>query len=273
MTQILDLVDRRRVGTATTGANDEFSTPKTLDRLEQMLTTTVGTPAGEAPSQTTVAREPDIFNFNDRGTGAVDNDVIRSLTLPPPVGESTPDPDPCQAANDVVADEAANGVVGSADRELVSQMDHSAAEAALKDSVREAQEQAETQLMALVDRIRQGEAERHEAELARVIDADQHRQAQAVAEARAAVEAEAGRVREEIESRHAEALRTVHDNVQIEVAAAVEAALRDQNRRHADEVARMRAELEAQHVESLQRFGDAVMESMQGLTTRMVLTA
>ena len=73
--------------------------------------------------------------------------------------------------------------------------------------------------------------------------------------------------------RHAEELRTVRDNVQVEVADAVEAAQRDKDRRHAEELARVQAELEAQHVDSLQRVGDSVLESLESLTERMAQVA
>ena len=266
MTQILALIGGT-LGAATRGNGNDPSTPETLERLTEMLNTTemtnttVGTPAAEAPG---VASEPHI-----------PNDVLTSLVAPPPVDASTPDIDEDEpsASNDVPPDEDANAVGDTSESEPASPMGHVAAVAALQDSVREAQEKAETQLAELVDRVRQEAKAQHEDELARVTHAAEQRQEQAVAEACQAVEAEAARAREEIERHHAEELRTVHDTVQVEVTAAVEAAVRDKDLRHAEELARVQPELEAQHVDSLQRVGDSVLQSLETLTERMAQAA
>ena len=248
--KILTTNDDESLRTATTGSGKEPSTPQTIKRLRRILQTTVGTPAGEAPTPaSTVAGETD-------GHGVSGSSVVDS---------------PVRTSSDLPVDEAADGVADgrAAQRDLVFQVDYSAVEATLRDSVREAQGKAETELAELVDRIREAEAARHEAELERVTNASQKRQEQAVAETRKAVEAEAARARDEIESCHADELRSVRDNAKVEVAAAVEAALKDRARQHADEIARMQAELEAQHLDSLQRVNDAVMESIEALTARM----
>ena len=98
MTQILDLIGGA-LGTEAATNGNEPSTPKTLDRLKDILnTTTVGTPAGEGPSgATAMASEPHIQG--EGGSGAVASGVPMSLVEPPTVDVSTPDIDEPHAPN------------------------------------------------------------------------------------------------------------------------------------------------------------------------------
>ncbi len=73
--------------------------------------------------------------------------------------------------------------------------------------------------------------------------------------------------------RHQETLQRIRDEVQVEVAAAVEVALRDKSSRHAEELVRVQAALDAQHAERLRHVGDSVLASLETLTARMVQTA
>ena len=135
-----------------------------------------------------MASEPHIQGVG--GSGAVASGVPISLLEPPTVDASTPDidEDERQASNDVAPDEDANAVGDTSESEPASPMGHVAAVAALQDSVREAQENAETQLAELVDRVRQETEVQHEAELARVTEAADQRHERAVAEVREAAD-------------------------------------------------------------------------------------
>ena len=111
-----------------------------------------------------------------------------------------------------------------------------AADTAFQAALSEAQQKAKTQLTAVVERIRTEAAERHAADLARVID------------------------------RHAEELRQARDNVEAEVTAAIERVRQEEGERHAAEFARVREELERQYADDLQRSRTAVVESFEALT-------
>ena len=73
-----------------------------------------------------------------------------------------------------------------------------AAVSAIEDAVRDAQQRAETQLTALVERVQKAEAE-HAAELARLNGASEQRVEQALTEAGAATKAEVDSLRDELD--------------------------------------------------------------------------
>ena len=270
MTQILDLLGGTR-GTAT--RRDDSETTEALSRLKEMLkTTSVGTPTGEAPGGASGADNKTPAH-PDTSLDAAANGGLASLLASPAVAAAT-DIDEPRASDDWSPDEdTCDGVdTRSAVDESTSQT-LGPAEAALTNSVREAQERAEIQLMKLVDRIRGEAAEQHQAEIARLTHDAEQRQERAVAEAREAVAAEAARAREDAGLRHEEALQQIRNEVQVDVAAAVEAALKVKDGRHAEEMTRVQAKLDAEHVEMLWRVGDSVLASLETLTARMVQTA
>ena len=140
--------------------------------------------------------------------------------------------------------------------------------AALQDSVRNAQQRAENELAKLVERIQSAESERHAAELVEAAKAADIRLEQAVAEARAAGNAEAAQVREELNRE----LRELRDNAQVDMTAAVERALKEQAENHAADLARVQDDLERQHTDSLERVGTAVLDSLERVTERIITT-
>ncbi len=144
-----------------------------------------------------------------------------------------------------------------------------AAVSAIEDAVREAQQRAESQLTALVERVRKAESE-HTAELARVTEAGDQRVEQALNEARAVAKTEVDSLRDELGRHHAGELDEVRKLAQREAVAAVEAALTERNRDYAAEVARVQEDLGRQQTDSLQRVGTAVLDSLERLTERIV---
>ena len=140
--------------------DDDPETEAALLRLNNMLTT-VGTPAGEEPDAGSVPSfEPD--PDDDGGSQADDCDVVPSLVRP-----------------------EAHGVedTGTADDGDGGPTEPLAAVSAVEDAVRDAQQRAEAQLTALVERVRQAEAEQHTADLARVTEAAEQHLEQALSEA------------------------------------------------------------------------------------------
>ena len=278
MTQLLDLISGRKDKTA------DPETPRALDRLSTMLT--VGTPAGESPGADTepacepapddvVASQPDesVFQADDSASQADDEACVSSLFLP----DAT---DAADAADESGGDTAETMAVVSetdvedtdtADDGGVAPTDALAAVSAMEDAVRDAQQRAETQLMALVKRVKKAEAE-HAAALVQVTEARDQRVEQAVTEARAA-KAEADSLRDELNLRHAEELEEFRRNTQGEVVAAVAAALSERSCDHAAELARVQEDLERQQTDSLQRVGTAVIDSLERLTERIITIA
>jgi hypothetical protein len=176
-------------------------------------------------------------------------------------------------AGDPMEPLAAMGAVEVADTDTaaggVGAMETLAAVSAIEDAVRAAQQRAESQLTALVERVRKVESE-HAAELARVTETSDQRVEQALTEARVGAETEVASLRDELGRRHAAQLEEVQGQMQREVTAAVEAALSERNRDHAAELASIREDVERQQADSLQRVGTAVLESLERLTERMI---
>lgn len=110
--------------------------------------------------------------------------------------------------------------------------------AAFQATLNAAQQEAETQLIAIAEQLWKTAAERHAAELARVT------------------------------ARHTEELRAARDHTAAEVASAVEHVRRDEAERHAGELAGLREELERTYAENLQRARIAVVQSFDALTGR-----
>ena len=247
MTQILDLIGVHARDTQST--DDDPETPTALRRLGHMLST-VGTLEGKAPSAGSVPAckpEPD-----DDGGGQADDLDVPSLV----------EVDANGVADTCTADEGDEGPT-----------EPLASAQAVEEAVRAAQQRAEIQLTALVERVEQAEAENHAVAVARVNEAAEQRLEHAVREARADAEAEARRERDELERRHAEELDEVRRTTQAEVAAAVSTALSDQNHIHAAELARMQDDLERRHADSLRRVETAVLASFEALIERMAHAA
>ena len=167
--------------------------------------------------------------------------------------------------------------------------------AAFRAAVGQAQEQAETQLLAVVELVRQESSEAHAAELAQVTEAADTRREQAVAEARAAAAAESARALEERERHYDRESRQARDDMQAEIAAAIDQVRREAAERHGAELAqaiqevdtrqeravadaraaaeakaaRVCDEIERQYLDDLQRAGNAVVESFHALTVRI----
>ena len=85
----------------------------------------------------------------------------------------------------------------------------------------------------------------------------------------AAATAEVAQVREDLNRE----LRKLRDNGQVELTSAVERALKEQAENHAADLGRLQEDLERQHSDSLQRVGTAVLDSLERLTERIIVTA
>ena len=108
---------------------------------------------------------------------------------------------------------------------------------AFQAAVSEAQQEAERQLAAIVERVRRAAAEQHTADIF------------------------------QITGRHAEELRQIRETVETEV---TERVRQEETTRHAAELARMSAELERQHADDLQRARSAAVDSFKALTSSIM---
>ena len=108
---------------------------------------------------------------------------------------------------------------------------------AFQAAVSEAQQEAERQLAAIVERVRRAAAEQHTADIF------------------------------QITGRHAEELRQIRETVETEVTERVQ---QEETTRHAAELARMSAELERQHADDLQRARSAAVDSFKALTSSIM---
>ena len=231
-----------------------METPSALNRLQSMLGPNALSVVEDAP-----AVDADI----DDAGGVPDDESVTSgdeTVAPSPTAEEGADDMSRVAASEppessaVVPSDAATGEQTRPDTVAVFQA-----------TVRQAQQKVETQLLAVVEQVRNETSERHAADLARVVDEANHRAEIAVLGARTAAEADWERLREEIDQRHAQALRHAQDNVRAEMTAAAE--------RHAAELVCLRDELEQQHAEELQRVCAVALDSFEVLTDRIVQTA
>ena len=166
-----------------------------------------------------------------------DAEAIPSAAAEDGTGDLALFPTEREESNDASLAEAMTNVTHIPTQEVddADQAGQRAAAAAFQAAVSEAQQEAETQLRAVIERIRKEAADQQTAELARVTD------------------------------RHAEELRQARDSLEAEVTAAIERVRQEEAKRHAAEFVRVREELERQHADDLQRAQTAVVESFKAL--------
>ena len=194
-------------------------TPSALWRLKSMMGSNAPSVVEDSAAADVTAGELDA-NATDED-GAPDHESVtvdEGTVAASPISEAGTDEMPHAAApepagsNEVVPSDATPGdlpddAIPTDDVHIAQPADWRDAVAAFRAAVGQAQEEAETQLLAVVELVRKETSEQHAAELAQLTEEADTRQERAVAKARVAAEAESARVCDEMERQYLDDLQ------------------------------------------------------------------
>ena len=130
----------------------------------------------------------------------------------------------------------------------------------------EAQQKAEVELFALIERILTQQASQDAADIASALARADAQREEAVADALVRAKAESDRVLEETESSHVEESQKARQQADEEVTAAIDRVRSEEAERHAIDIARVQTEFEGRRVADLERARQALVESFSTLT-------